>query len=154
MIYRNSRRRREVWSSSLCDAFTSFCSPPLCEHQSVLNSVLLSEYFKAFQGFLNPKCVFVCTRAHNKEMDIYISSWLIFSGLSLMVLCPGAELLLLTYFMTSCAPRVNNSASLLSTFQRLPSPTLCVYVSLFSITLFLLAFEKNSINHRRSTGVH
>lgn len=76
--------------------------------------------------------VCVCVRMHDKEMDIYISSWLPFPGLSLMALCSGAELLLPTYFMTSCAPHatlwlLNNSTSPLSTLQRLPALPLSAY---------------------------
>lgn len=64
MIYRNSRRRREVCSASLCDVFVS-CSPPLWEPQSVLNSMFPSEYTL---GLSSPRwvyvyvcvCVFVC----------------------------------------------------------------------------------------------
>lgn len=70
-------------------------------------------------------------------MDIYTSSWLIFPEFSLMVLCSGAELLLPTYFMTSCAPHAKNSASPVSTIQRLPSLTwfhhffLCILAIVF-----------------------
>lgn len=60
-------------------------------------------------------CVFVFVSVHTlRKMDIYFSSWLHFPGRSLMALCSGAELLLPTYFMTSCSPHANNSASLLT----------------------------------------
>lgn len=67
--------------------------------------------------------VYKCQAAHDKEMDIYISSWLHFPGLSLMALCSGAVLLLPTYFMTSCAPHANNGPSPLSILHTLPSLT-------------------------------
>lgn len=95
----------------LCVAHS--CPPAfLClwEHKSVLNSVYTSENIKVwlFTSKMVKVCAFICVCVHDKEMDIYISSWLHFPGLSLMALCSGAELLLPTYFMTSCAPHANN----------------------------------------------
>lgn len=85
-------------------------------------------------------CTFSCVSVYlprDKEMDIYISSWLHFPELSLMAFCSGAVLLLPTYFMTSCAPHatvrlLNNSTSPLSSVQRLSSLTLS---ACFSLTL-------------------
>lgn len=61
-----------------------------------------------------------------------------------MALCSGAELLLPTYFMTSCAPHANNSASPLSTVHRLPSLTLSAhFFSLHCHCLSVLNHHKN-----------
>lgn len=89
-------------------------------------------------------CALSCVSMHNEEMDIYFSSWLNFPGLSLMALCSGAELLLPTYFMTSCAPHatlllLDNSTSPLSTVWRLATFTLSAFfLSELSMSVFLI----------------
>lgn len=121
---------------------TKVCWSPCTRLRTLMHGSLASRRCMCACAF---SCV--CVSMHDKEMDIYISSWLLFPGLSLMALCSGAELLLPTYFMTSCAPHANNSTSPLSTIQRLPSLTLSAYfssalplsASFFYYSLFLFA---------------
>lgn len=131
--------QRDVWPVTLCCTLMSACSvvslgAPEC--------VQLCSCLRTLKcGFTGPEwwkyvCVRVCVCAHSEEMDIYSSSWLHFPGCSLMALCSGAELLLPTYFMTSCSPHANNSASPLTR----PSLTLSAFYSIspFSLSSFFL----------------
>lgn len=86
-------------------------------------------------------CAFSCVSMHNEEVDICISSWLHFPGLSLMALCSRAELFLSTYFMTSCAHAtlllLNNITSPLSTVWRVATLTLSAFFTLWIVSVSL-----------------
>lgn len=86
-------------------------------------------------------CFYPCARVfmNDTEMDVYISSWLHFPGLSLMALCSGAELLLPTYFMTF--PVLLMLHFCFSTTARLLLPLLGdLHLLLYLLFFFLFAF--------------
>lgn len=97
-------------------------------------------------------CVLSCVSMHIEEMDIYISSWLNFPGLSLMALCSGAELLFPTYFMTSCAPHatlllLDNTTSPLSTVWRVATLTLSAFLFVWLVNVCFSYFICSAFLH-------
>lgn len=121
--------------------------PCLREQKSVLDTPWEHDSGTFHHGLCERKslrrcvCAFSCVSMHNEEVDICISSWLHFPGLSLMALCSRAELFLSTYFMTSCAHAtlllLNNITSPLSTVWRVATLTLSAFFTLWIVSVSL-----------------